>query len=612
MKQDRLWLLISHLERPDVHLAIPTVAWIARKAGVEFECYLESERSGRLFARTGSTVLGGRHHQQFNYLNAAFDVEVILLGPTSVFRSSIDAFGTPLLTETDSLIDLYEILLAEAGLDDADHRLLFGPVDPVEGKAGPIEIGPYLFPDIFYREALAFPASSLDEAADLATERPLEAVHQLFLSLTQKKEVLSAFPQADQIDAVREEDTIGTVTLRIAERWKHRAEGVAFGDPPAILSQLSSLCRESRIAVYAPKEKLNPSDVVYSAYTEETSAISDDVVRLAEEVGNRVLVGRQTGDGDLFAWSKSGVCLQIMDPNRPPFPVVKTVAHRWAEPERDLFDLEPDDAQLRRYAEEGKLLSTLLWHSGEMAHNEAMVNLLDLVSYTGVKMGIGVHAARYETCPQLWEMLNVPRERGGVQGLIEPLLHSGGMGVLAEVGCPPHLLQEHCEEAMSRIRALAGEGSAPRGYYAFMDTDLPTRSVINEEGYEAIEASGLEYVVSSVSPGRNRIIWETDRCVVFNQSCRVIHSASPFVRITTLEDIVETGNRDGPGWLIGTLDAPVIAFDPYIWRHGSRFMRIVDWLKSDEVVNVTPRTIARYARILRETGALPAPEPGDS
>jgi hypothetical protein len=55
--------------------------------------------------------------------------------------------------------------------------------------------------------------------------------------------------------------------------------------------------------------------------------------------------------------------------------------------------------------------------------------------------------------------------------------------------------------------------------------------------------------------------------------------------------------------------APVIAFDPYIWRHGSRFMAIVDWLLSDEVINVTPRTIARYARLLKGKGYLPSPEP---
>lgn len=607
MTKESLWLLISNLERPDVHLAIPTVAWMARGAGVHFEGYLESARSGELFARTGSTVIGGHHHQQFNYLCAAFEVQALLLGPSSVFRSSLDVFDVPVMSESASLIGLYQELLSKPEVG-RPQSLLFAPPG-VEAGGTQLEIGSYLFPDIYHRKALALPVSSLSEAVDLRGELAVEEVHYLYLTPEEEEAVLAEFPQALRIDSIGEGDSYGTITLRIAERWKHRAEGVAFGDPPAILSQLPSLCRESRIAVYAPKEKVPASEVRFSAYTEETSAISADVVRLAEEVGNRVLVGRQTGDGDLFAWSRSGVCLQIMDPNRPPFPLVKEIPHRWSTPEPRLFDLEPDDAQLQRYAEEGRLLASLLWHSGEMAHNEAMLNLLDLASFTGVRMGIGVHAARYRTCPQLWELINVPRERGGVQGLIEPLLHSGGMGVLAEVNCPPHLLQAHCETALSTIRDLVGEAATPRGYYAFMDTELPSLTRVDTGIYEALEASGLEYVVSSVTPGRNRILWETERCLVLNQSCRVINGASPFVRITTVEEILETGNRDGPGWLIATLDAPVIAFDPYIWRHGSRFMAIVDWLLSDEVINVTPRTIARYARLLEGMGYLPSSEP---
>ncbi len=116
---------------------------------------------------------------------------------------------------------------------------------------------------------------------------------------------------------------------------------------------------------------------------------------------------------------------------------------------KTLFDEEPDDATLEKYAEEGKVLGTLMWHSGEMAHNEAMINLFEVVQFSGIKMGMGVHAARYETAPQLWELINIPRSKGGVKGYIEPVLHSGGMGVLAEINCPPDELKKHCTEALS-------------------------------------------------------------------------------------------------------------------------------------------------------------------
>ncbi|HCE43033.1 MAG TPA: hypothetical protein DET40_05760 [Lentisphaeria bacterium] len=594
-KKNTLWLLIADSKRDDLHCAIPSIAWIAKSAGAEFECYLESERDGSLFARNGSTIIGGYHHQQFNYLNAAFDVKYILLGDTSVFRSSIDVFGGEIIVESDSLVDVYDAVLSHAAISSIDAAIFAGS-DIVEINGNKLEIGPYLYPEIWFRKALAFPISLANSAKKKFN---IEKISLLFVADDIKKSLKRSFKDFFVIDTLRKDDSYGSISLRIAERWKHKAKALAFADPAAVHAQIATLCREDRIAVYENKNKILPKDVVYSAYTEEKTKIADDVIRLAEEIGNRVLVGRQTGDGDLFAWSKAGLCLQIMDPNRPAFPVVTNVPHRWHKAGKGIWDDEPDDETLLKYAKEGKILSTLMWHSGEMAHNEAMLSLFDLILFTGVKMGFGVHAARYETCPQMWELLSVPKSKGGVLGHAEPVLHSGGMGVLAEVNCPPKILGEHCKDSLSRIRRIAGEFS-PRGYYAFMDSDLPTLSFVNKTVFKAVNEAGMEYFISSATPGRNRIVHRGKRFTVINQSCRVVQPASPFVRITTADDL-ETYPHARPGWMIGTLDAPVIAFAPYIWKHGSRFMQLIDKIKNN-YVNVLPRTIARYARILEENG----------
>ncbi len=591
--KNTLWLLIADSKREDLHCAIPSIAWIAKSAGSQFECYLESERDGTLFARNGSTVIGGHHHQQFNYLNSVFDVKYILLGETSVFRSSIDAFGAEIIVESDSLLKVYEAVLSLAGISCIDEAI-FTSSDIVEINGEKFEIEPYLYPEIWFRRALAFPTSLANFAKKKFNIRKASS---LFVSPSENKSLNKLFNDLVEIDSVQENDSYGNISLRIAERWKHKAKALAFADPAAIRAQLASLCREDRIAVYEEKNKISPKDVVYSAYTEEKTNIADDVIRLADEIGNKVLVGRQTGDGDLFAWSKAGLCLQIMDPNRPAFPVVASVTHRWNKGKKGIWDEEPDDEMLLKYAKEGKILSTLIWHSGEMAHNEAMLALFDLISFTGVKMGFGVHAARYETCPQMWELLSVPKSKGGVLGHAEPLLHSGGMGVLAEVNCPAKILRNHCNNAISRIRDLAGEYS-PKGYYAFMDSDLATLSFVNRPAFKAVKEAGLEYFISSVTPGRNRIVYKEGDFTVINQSCRVVHPASPFVRITTADDL-KTSPHTRPGWMIGTLDAPVIAFAPYIWNHGSRFMQLIDKIKNS-YVNVLPQTIARYSRILNE------------
>ncbi len=595
---------MSDLNRKDVHLAIPTAAWIAKEAGAEFECYLESERNGRLFARTGSTVLGGHHHQQFNYLNAVFDVKYIILGEASVFRSSIDVFGAEVIVETESLAEVYKKLLALAGMKA--ENAVFAPGSVIKASDKNLEIGPYIYPEILFRKALAFPVDNLMEAGEYIREEGISNIYSIYISEHEKKNLVKSFPGVEVIDSIKETDTYGTITVRIAERWKNSAKGLAFADPAAILSQLASLCRDARVSVYGEKSQVKQNEIILHDYTEAKSEICADVIRLAEEIGNRVIVGRQTGDGDLFEWAKGGVCIQIMDPNRPAFPIVGTIPQIWANKKTSLYDSEPDDETLLGYAREGKILATLMWHSGEMAHNEAMLNLLELSSITGIKMGIGVHAARYETCPQMWELINIPREKGGVQGLIEPVIHSGGMGIMAEVNCPPDLLRQHCKTALERIRRLAGDGAVPKGYYAFADTDLETLTYSNDEIYKAVEDCGLEYFISSVRPGRNLIIYESEKLIAINQTVRTQCFGSPFVRVTTVEDFKESAFRIKPGWIIGTLDAPVISFNPYIWRHGSRFMEIVDWmLNTPGIINVTPHTIARYARILRQQNILP-------
>ncbi len=549
-----LWLLLAAADDPAAPFAAATLGWLAADVGVLFEAYLESAREGSLFAETGSTVLGGGHHGQFNALCARFGVTVFQLGRPQVFASSVTAFGLPVAAQAADVEELYAQAFACADVPLPDLRL-----------TGPAELAPYLYPEIVHRRALGFPGRG----------EPIEA----------------ASP------------------LDIARRYAADAAGVAFGDRTAILAQLPRLIREKRVAVHAPRKELPAAEVRFSPYTEETSAAAAEAAELALATGNPVMVGRQTGDGDLFAWSRRGIALQITEPNRPPFPVMAAEPHRWAADAAPPEEFTDDE--LHQLAAEGRVLASLVWHSGEVAHNEAMLNLLDLAGATGLKMGVSVHAERYLTCPQQWELIAVDRDRGGLRGLIEPLLHSGGRGVLAEYECPPQALYEHCAAAMETIHDVAGW--APRGYYAFCDTDLTTMAPARTETYQALERAGLDYVISSASPGRNAVLHAGERLLVLNQSPRSIAQASPFVRITTVEELQENVSHTAPGWVLATMDAPVIAFGPYIWRSGSRFMRIADWFSDTQRrINVLPSTVARYARILRAEGYLRSPVPADS
>ena len=587
MSKPVLWLVLSEMDNPDIPAVLPTVAWLGDRAGALVECYLEAARDGQLFARHGSTVLGGAHHLQFNYLHLVFDVRAILYGTPQLFASSLRQFGTPILAQATTPAALYRALLPHAPGPAPTNAVLL-PDAPVTIAGRPFELAPYCFPEVYFRQALGFtPANDRAEFAAL----PAPACFT---------------PGAPALDAIAPEDSIGSVTLRLARRWQARARGVVFGDPPAVLAQLPTHCRERRVAVYAPCVGKPLREVTSHPYLEFASAIADETAQLAVALGNRVIVGRQTGDADLFVWARHGVCIRIIDPNRPAFPVVATVPHRWTAPTTPPAEPEPSDDELRRYAREGRRLSTLIVHSGEMAHNEAMLNFCELASWSGLKLGLAVHDVRYTSCPQLWELLATPRERGGVRGLVEPVLHAGGRGVMAECNCPPALLTEHCRTALAEIRAIAGDAGTPRGYYAFCDTDLETTTAIRPDLFAAVADAGLDYFISSAHPGRNLLLHRPDRIAVLNQTCRTFCSGSPFVRINGSEGYGYAAGIS-PGWFIATLDAPVVAFMPYIWREGARYMQLFDAVMGRGNLNVTPHVVARYARMLDELGLLPPP-----
>ena len=135
-----------------------------------------------------------------------------------------------------------------------------------------------------------------------------------------------------------------------------------------------------------------------------------------------------------------------------------------------------------------------------------------------------------------------------------------------------------------------------------MDSDPETLSIVQQPLFDAVAAAGIEYAVSSAMPGRNCLLGSG--IPVLNQSVRVQCTASPFLRITTAEDILESSFHQSPGWILGVMDAPVISFLPYIWQKGSRFMQIVDLMLHGDMINVLPHTLSRYACILQKKGLI--------
>jgi hypothetical protein len=582
MTRPTVWMFLGHLDDPLVPIVLPSVAWMAAEAGALIECYLESRRSGELFAPTGSMVVSGHHHQAWNYVHARCDLRYIVLGTHGVFASSLPLMGE-VIASGSTPGAIYDVLMRQPGVGAPAGAALL-PIAPLELAGKPFPVATYLYPDLCFGRRLGF--------AD-AQEAPVTADRVAYFTPA---------PQGwQQADTLQGGDDAATITTRIAARWAGVAQGVAFGDPAAIRAQLAWHCRAHRVALFGGRRGMKPEEVRVSAYTEDVSSANDATADFALRLGVPAILGRQTGDGDIIAWSRKGVAMEIVDPGRPPLPVVEALPHPWRVPEPAAG---PDDAQLRAWADEGRELGCVLVHSGEIAHNEAMPNLCELAERCGVALGLAACVGRYRTAPQHWELIAAARECGGYAGLVEPLLYGNGWGVMAEGVCPPERLREALASAREAIRAIAGAAHVPRGHYSFLDGDLDTLAPPPAEMHTAMADAGLAFDISMARPGRCRVLRRTPGFLAINQTCRTVCTGSPYVRIqdpTGLE--TQIGSR--PGWFLATLDAPVVAFTPAIWEHGHRILELFRQI-GRRYTAATPSTIARYARILAERGTVPS------
>ncbi|MGH7876842.1 MAG: hypothetical protein ACRENM_04125, partial [Candidatus Dormibacteraceae bacterium] len=61
-----------------------------------------------------------------------------------------------------------------------------------------------------------------------------------------------------------------------------------------------------------------------------------------------------------------------------------------------------------------------------------------------------------------------------------------------------------------------------------------------------------------------------------------------------------------PGWVLGSLDTCLWAFTGHLWDRGRELRAICEWVaqggSTGRLINVTPGTAARYAKVLADTG----------
>jgi len=204
---------------------------------------------------------------------------------------------------------------------------------------------------------------------------------------------------------------------------------------------------------------------------------------------------------------------------------------------------------------------------------------------------------------------------------------------------PPRLMREP-DAPFVRIRykrrvEVAG-GSTPAGGSTLVRPRRDLRSVVRAsplgrlfeplrpfDGYEpgppgrrvleAVRDAGFEYAFTKSSfGGAPAVVSGIDGLTTLNYTVGRWDGWTPFVTVNTLSDLVHAERRllhdGGPGWLVGTIDSCLWAFTGPIWQRAGKLRAMCDWLvaggSSGRLINVTPRTVARYAKILRDMGKV--------
>ncbi len=675
-----------------------TLAWATQSANWLFEVYYDSYRLGDHYGGgdpdsmphgllTGGTLVGAHHHERLYLLLHQFDTLVLTQGHVA-FDAALRRLGVRRL-ESATTEDTYEQVFATLGVELPASAIITDAA-PFPALSG---LDAYSYPEIVNARALGFEASSLtDDTARWLAARHVHHLHTLWLGPQVRQQVedtlLAAQPSAtiETLDSVDEADRFQSVTERISRRWSAQFPGGwILADPLTVSAWLPEAVRERRLAIYGKPQR--------------------EIIRhlgAAMQASDSAVLGRQYEDADFFDLSALGLAFQLIDPGRPPFPVLRYAGYDWqnARPPREPRAEEPDDVQLAQWAREGRILTSVIFWSGMIRELENLPRIVDLVALTRLKAGLALSLPSFEYQPEApLELLRVPLEQGGVFPHLEVLLASCGLGASIESRMPIDRLRAYLAATIRRMDELAlPHELRPVGWWTTMDADLiprprsktpitpafdrrapfvrlryassatrhldlddttsattygsTSRAVVGassteqphsrrrrvgawvrRHGLEAVlapyrpyelytpgdlkpevmdaaRAAGLQYVFSKSGFGDPpRVLACDDDFIAMNYTVGRWDGWTPFETINDMSDLRIAERRlvatQKPGWLVGSLDSCLWTFTGPIWSRGAELHRIATFLAnggdSGRMINVTPRVVARYARIVAET-----------
>ena len=435
-----LLLFCAPVDHPHRDAVCATLAWIAADEGLQFECYYEGRASGVHFGGgvpwrmdpadlRGGTFSGGRHLEQLAFVLDRFACQAACLG-ASIFDDVLSAAAVPVRARSGDVVEFYRELFESSPVERPAKGLAIG-------GGGAINLVPYACHEVVQRKVVAITGGDHAAAARLAADTELE-------------QLWAGEPEAGDLQAVARR------SLEMAAKWKSITSTYLIADPEAAGRWIPSAVRNGWAPVYG---------IPQAAVIRDLSPVL---------AGVDVVWGRQQDDSDFRELSCRGVAFQLIDPGRPPFPVVAGASSPKLPPPP--CTAEPDDDELRRWARSGEIVTSLVFWSGMVRELECLYVLTDLVAESNLFAGLALttESLRYFDSSPL-ALLAAPAEQGGLRDRLEVLIASAGAGGMLESEAPP----QRFEAVLRRsVASLHGSGATTvRGWWAVMDAPLVPRRI---------------------------------------------------------------------------------------------------------------------------------------
>jgi len=442
-----------------------TLSWAAAAAGSLSEVYYDAPRAGGHYGGgdlrryetaelSGGLVVGGRHIEALEAAANRFDLTAVVRGDVmfspALERLACDGRVSLHRVGEEDVAGLYDDIFQSLGIDWPDTAVLVNahPSTALEG------IDAYLYPEIVYRRAVGLEASVPDADVCALLEHGCRQILAVGVSDELVEHLQDLGFSVTRLDVIQPGDDYSRVTARLAHRWESERRGWLLGDPVLVSSWLPTAVREDRIAIYGVPQ----STVI--------DRLSSDIAATATPI-----LGRQFEDSDFFRLSELGQSFQLIDPARPPLPVLSAVPST-SHVEVSTVSDDPSDEDLRAWVSQGRVLTSLVFWTGMLREMENLYAVLDLLALTGVRAGLALTAQSLLAHPSPLDLVSVSRDQGGVFPHAEILLASCGTGAAIESLLTPDQLGRHLGPALQDVSNRVAPALRPTGWWATMDAPL--------------------------------------------------------------------------------------------------------------------------------------------